>query len=143
SLTWLTSIGIAVICAGALYAFPLGNRLAKLFAVASFGALLVAPILTTASVVLRRPNIAAPVANMTALLAPSDTARQALRTSRLEAARQKLTGYLVAHREAAKFLVAVPNANVAAPLIISTGLPVMAVGGYRSEEHTSELQSRS
>src|SRR5438094_401151 len=106
SLTWLTSIGIAVICAGALYAFPLGNLLAKLFAVASFGALLVAPILTTASVVLRRPNIAAPVANMTALLAPSDTARQALRTSRLDAARQKLTGYLIANREIAKFLVA-------------------------------------
>jgi len=134
SLTWLTSIGIAVICAGALYAFPLGNRLAQPFAVASLGALLVAPILTTASVVLRRPNIAAPVANMTALLAPSDTARQALRTSRLEAARQKLTGYLVAHREAAKFLVAVPNANVAAPLIISTGLPVMAIGGYLGDD---------
>ena len=38
--------------------------------------------------------------------------------------------HLTADREAAKFLVAVPNANVAAPLIISTGLPVMAVGGY-------------
>ena len=107
---------------------------AQLFAAASIGALLVAPILTAASVVLRRPNIAAPVANMTALLAPSDTARQALRTSRLEAARQKLTGYLVAHREAAKFLVAVPNANVAAPLIISTGLPVMAIGGYLGDD---------
>ena len=134
SLTWLTSIGIAVICAGALYAFPLGNRLAKLFAVASLGALLVAPILTTASVVLRRPNIAAPVANMTALLVPSDTERQALRTSRLDAARQKLTGYLIANRETAKFLVAVPNANVAAPLIISTGLPVMAIGGYLGDD---------
>src|SRR5437868_858180 len=134
SLTWLTSIGIAVICASVLYAFPLGNRLMKLFAVASIGALLVAPILTTASVVLRRPNIAAPVANMAALLAPPDTERQALRTSRLDAARQKLTGYLIAHREVARFLVAVPNANVAAPLIISTGLPVMAIGGYLGDD---------
>jgi 4-amino-4-deoxy-L-arabinose transferase-like glycosyltransferase len=134
SLTWLTSIGIAMIGAVVLYALPQQGRLAKLFAVASIGALLVAPILTTASVVLRRPNIAAPVANMTALLAPSDTERQALRTSRLDAARQKLTGYLVAHREAAKFLVAVPNANVAAPLIISTGLPVMAIGGYLGDD---------
>jgi hypothetical protein len=49
----------------------------KLFAVASIGALLVAPILTTASVVLRRPNIAAPVANMAALLAPADSERVA------------------------------------------------------------------
>jgi 4-amino-4-deoxy-L-arabinose transferase-like glycosyltransferase len=135
SLTWLTSIGIATICAGVLYALPQqGSRFAKLFAGASIGALLVAPILTTASVVLRRPNIAAPVANMTALLAPSDTERATLRTSRLEAARQKLTNYLIAHREAAKFLVAVPNANVAAPLIISTGLPVMAIGGYLGDD---------
>ena len=135
SLTWLTSIGIATICAGVLYALPQqGSGFAKLFAGASIGALLVAPILTTASVVLRRPNIAAPVANMTALLAPSDTERATLRTSRLEAARQKLTGYLIAHREAAKFLVAVPNANVAAPLIISTGLPVMAIGGYLGDD---------
>ena len=135
SLTWLTSIGIAVICAAVLYALPQqGNRFAKLFAAASIGALLVAPILTAASVVLRRPNIAAPVANMTALLAPSDTERQALRTSRLDAARQKLTSYLIANREAAKFLVAVPNANVAAPLIISTGLPVMAIGGYLGDD---------
>ena len=106
----------------------------KLFAVASIGALLVAPVLTTASVVLRRPNIAAPVANMTTLLTPSDAERQTLRTSRLEAARQKLTSYLIANREAANFLVAVPNANVAAPLIISTGLPVMAIGGYLGDD---------
>ena len=135
SLTWLTSIGIATICAAALYASPQqGSRLAKLLVGASIGALLVAPILTTASLILRRPNVAAPVANMTALLAPSDTERAALRTSRLEAARQKLTGYLIANREAAKFLVAVPNANVAAPLIIQTGLPVMAIGGYLGDD---------
>jgi hypothetical protein len=60
--------------------------------------------------------------------------RQALRTSRLDAARQKLTGYLIGNREAARFLVAVPNANVAAPLIISTGLPVMAIGGYLGDD---------
>jgi 4-amino-4-deoxy-L-arabinose transferase-like glycosyltransferase len=135
SLTWLTSIGIATICAIVLYALPQqGSRFPKLFAVVAIGALLVAPILTTASVILRRPNIAAPVADMIALLAPPDTERQALRTSRLDAARQKLTGYLIAHREAAKFLVAVPNANVAAPLIISTGLPVMAIGGYLGDD---------
>jgi 4-amino-4-deoxy-L-arabinose transferase-like glycosyltransferase len=135
SLTWLTSIGIAVLCAAVLIVLPqLSNNLAKLFAAISIGALLVAPTLTAASVVLRRPNIAAPVANMTALLAPLDTDRQALRTSRLDAARQKLTSYLTANREAAKFLVAVPNANVAAPLIIQTGLPVMAIGGYLGDD---------
>ncbi|WP_141686675.1 glycosyltransferase family 39 protein [Bradyrhizobium sp. LMTR 3] len=134
SLTWLTSIGIATICAAALYLFPPQNRLAKLFVVAAIGALLVSPALTAASVVLRRPNIATPVANMIALLAPPETERAALRTSRLEASRQKLTGYLIANREAANFLVAVPNANVAAPLIVSTGLPVMAMGGYLGDD---------
>ena len=135
SVTWLTSIGIAAICAAGLCFLPQQNgRLPKLFAVVAFGALLVSPILTAASVVLRRPNIAAPVANMTALLAPSDTDRLASRTSRLEAARQKLTGYLTANRETAKFLVAVPNANVAAPLILATGQPVMAMGGYLGDD---------
>ena len=135
SLTWLTSIGIAVVGAAVLYALPQqGSRLAKLFAAAAIGALLVAPILTTASIVLRRPNIAEQVANMTALLTPPDSERQALRASRLDAARHKLTNYLTANREAAKFLVAVANANVAAPLIISTGLPVMAIGGYLGDD---------
>jgi 4-amino-4-deoxy-L-arabinose transferase-like glycosyltransferase len=135
SVTWLTSIGIAVIGAAVLYALPQqGSSFAKPFAAAAIGALLVAPALTTASLVLRRPNIAAPVANMAALLTSPDAERQALRTSRLDTARQKLTNYLTANREAAKFLVAVPNANVAAPLIISTGLPVMAIGGYLGDD---------
>ena len=135
SQTWLTSIIIAVLCAAVLYALPHHrDRLAKLFTAAAIGALLVAPVLTAASLVLRRPNIAAPVANMTALLAPSDNDRAGLRTSRLDAARQKLAAYLIANREAAKFLVAVPNANAAAPLIISTGQPVMAIGGYLGDD---------
>jgi 4-amino-4-deoxy-L-arabinose transferase-like glycosyltransferase len=135
SRTWPISIVAATICGALLYAFPRQNNgLAKLLAVASIGALLTAPILTAASLVLRRPNIAAPVADMTALLAPSGTERAAVRTSRLEASRQKLIGYLIANREAANFLVAVPNANVAAPLIISTGQPVMAMGGYLGDD---------
>jgi 4-amino-4-deoxy-L-arabinose transferase-like glycosyltransferase len=135
SLTWLTSIVMAALCAALLCALPRhSDRAAKLLTAASIGALLVSPILTAASLVLRRPNVAAPVANMTALLAPSDHERLGLRTSRLEAARQKLARYLVAHREAADFLVAVPNANVAAPLIIATGLPVMAMGGYLGDD---------
>ncbi|WOH66251.1 ArnT family glycosyltransferase [Bradyrhizobium sp. BWA-3-5] len=135
SRTWLIAIAAATICGGVLYALPRQNSgPARLLAIASIGALLAAPVLTAASLVLRRPNVAAPVANMTALLAQSDTERAAVRTSRLEAARRKLTGYLAANREAASFLVAVPNANVAAPLIISTGQPVMAMGGYLGDD---------
>lgn len=134
SQTWLASIAIAALCAAVLVALPQPSGWAKPIAAAAIGALLVAPSLTAASVILRRPNIAAPVANMTALLTPPDTERAALRASRLDAARQKLVGYLIANREAANFLVAVPNANVAAPLIISTGEPVMAMGGYLGDD---------
>lgn len=38
------------------------------------------------------------------------------------------------NRQGEACLVAVPNANVAAPLIIETGLPVMAVGGYLGDD---------
>ncbi|HLH27092.1 MAG TPA: glycosyltransferase family 39 protein [Chloroflexota bacterium] len=38
--------------------------------------------------------------------------------------------YLVAHRDDAAFLAATLNANAAAPLILATGAPVMAVGGF-------------
>ncbi len=134
-LTWLASIAIATLGAIMLVALThQQSKWAKLIAVAAVAALLVAPSLTAASVVLRRPNIAAPVADMTALLTPPDTERATLRTSRLDAARQKLAGYLTANREAAHFLVVVPNANVAAPLIISTGQPVMAIGGYLGDD---------
>jgi 4-amino-4-deoxy-L-arabinose transferase-like glycosyltransferase len=138
SLTWLASITTAALCAVVLVALPKPQsgwgKPIKPIAAAAIAALLVAPTLTAASVVLRRPNIAAPVANMTVLLTPSDTERTAQRTLRLDAARQKLASYLIANREAASLLVAVPNANVAAPLIISTGQPVMAIGGYLGDD---------
>jgi 4-amino-4-deoxy-L-arabinose transferase-like glycosyltransferase len=38
--------------------------------------------------------------------------------------------YLVARRGDARFLVATVNANTAAPLILATGQPVMALGGF-------------
>ncbi len=41
-----------------------------------------------------------------------------------------LVGYLEAHRHGAQYLVAVSGSLTAAPYIISTGQPVMAMGGY-------------
>ncbi|HEY7065697.1 MAG TPA: glycosyltransferase family 39 protein [Chloroflexota bacterium] len=38
--------------------------------------------------------------------------------------------YLLAHQDAVRFLAATQNANTAAPLILATGQPVMAVGGF-------------
>ncbi|MBI3966719.1 MAG: glycosyltransferase family 39 protein [Chloroflexi bacterium] len=41
-----------------------------------------------------------------------------------------LIEYLQAHRGESRFLLAVPNANLAAPLILVSGEPVMALGGF-------------
>jgi 4-amino-4-deoxy-L-arabinose transferase-like glycosyltransferase len=42
----------------------------------------------------------------------------------------KLHAYLRAERGTARFLAAAPNTRLAAPIIIATGEPVMATGGY-------------
>lgn len=42
----------------------------------------------------------------------------------------KLHAFLQAHRGQARFLLAAPNALLAAPVIIATGQPVMAFGGF-------------
>jgi 4-amino-4-deoxy-L-arabinose transferase-like glycosyltransferase len=44
--------------------------------------------------------------------------------------RDRLIDYLVANRGSARFLVATINANTAAPIILATGEPVMALGGF-------------
>ncbi len=43
---------------------------------------------------------------------------------------RKLQEFLIAHRGSARFLAATQNSRLAAPLIIATGDPVMAAGGY-------------
>jgi 4-amino-4-deoxy-L-arabinose transferase-like glycosyltransferase len=42
----------------------------------------------------------------------------------------KLVAFLQAHRQSETFLAAVANSRLAAPLILSTGQPVMAMGGF-------------
>ena len=42
----------------------------------------------------------------------------------------KLAQFLTAHRDNARFLVATPTTQLAAPLIVRTGQPVLAFGGY-------------
>ncbi|MBN9261115.1 MAG: glycosyltransferase family 39 protein [Hyphomicrobium sp.] len=128
---WLTSIGIVLACSLLLVARP---NLARLAAVSGAAALLVLPGLTAASVVIVRPNVAVPVANMASLANPPDARQEAIRRLRQNAARQKLVRFLTDNRQGETFLVAVPNANVAAPLIIETGLPVMAMGGYLGDD---------
>lgn len=57
----------------------------------------------------------------------------------------RLVAYLVAQRGAARFLAATTNTAVAAPLIVVTGAPVMALGGFSGYDPTltpAQLASR-
>jgi 4-amino-4-deoxy-L-arabinose transferase-like glycosyltransferase len=46
----------------------------------------------------------------------------------------KLEDFLMAHRTGEKYLVAVPNAHIAAPIILDTGEPVITYGGFMGSE---------
>lgn len=46
----------------------------------------------------------------------------------------KLESFLLAHHDREKYIVAVPNARIAATLILDTGLPVMTYGGFMGAE---------
>jgi 4-amino-4-deoxy-L-arabinose transferase-like glycosyltransferase len=48
--------------------------------------------------------------------------------------RDRLIDYLVANRGSAQFLVATINANSAAPIILATGEPAMALGGFSGSD---------
>ena len=47
--------------------------------------------------------------------------------------------YLVANRGSATWIVAVQSANSAAPIELSTGLPVMAMGGFTGSDAAPTL----
>jgi 4-amino-4-deoxy-L-arabinose transferase-like glycosyltransferase len=55
----------------------------------------------------------------------------------------KLAEFLIAHRSQARFIAATPTTLLAAPLIIRTGLPVMAVGGYLGGDPTITMDQLS
>ncbi|MGH7881817.1 MAG: glycosyltransferase family 39 protein [Candidatus Dormibacteraceae bacterium] len=53
----------------------------------------------------------------------------------------QLVRYLQVHQDGASWLVAVPNAMAAAPIILTTGEPVMAIGGFSgSDQALSTIQ---
>lgn len=94
-------------------------------------AMLMLPLATAASVVLIRPNVLAPVATLAEYTGDhqrTDGAR--VNPLRRDAARTRLISFLSEQRGQEKFVIAVENAFIAAPIIIATGVPVMTIGGY-------------
>lgn len=128
-LNWIAAIsGLFALFGVAAFA---GKFARKYLALAVLPAgLLALPVAAALSVVLIRPNVAAPVATLGAF--SEDRMLDALRVNprRAEPAREKLIAFLKEQRGNEKFLVAVENALLAGPLIIATGEPVMALGGY-------------
>jgi 4-amino-4-deoxy-L-arabinose transferase-like glycosyltransferase len=108
--------------------FALGTVL-----VASLIPLMVMPAICALSVVLMRPNVSAPIATLAAYERPPNAGRRS-RGLGNAAAVDKLLSYLQEQRQNERYLVAVPSSMVAAPLIIATGLPVMAVGGFAGRD---------
>ena len=86
------------------------------------------------STVLVRPNVAVPVANIAAFDVAVDEASRIEARDLARANTRKLIGYLKTNRRMERFLVAVPNSFVAAPLILRSGEPVMAMGGYLGQD---------
>jgi 4-amino-4-deoxy-L-arabinose transferase-like glycosyltransferase len=91
-------------------------------------ALLVTPAAWALSTVLIRPNVAAPAADI-AVFADHDGSGEAP-SARPRRSASRLLEFLAAERHGERFLLAVPNAMQASPIIVRTGASVMAMGGY-------------
>ena len=103
-----------------------------------FLSLLIAPT-TWASTVLAGRNASLPYAGPELLERPQRSGGNRLPDV------SKLVDYLSANRNGEKFLVATLNANSAAPIILATGEPVMALGGFSGSDNilaTQELAAK-
>jgi 4-amino-4-deoxy-L-arabinose transferase-like glycosyltransferase len=95
------------------------------------GALLVMPAAWALSSVLVRGVAVIPSADIARLRSPSPTPTLRARVRLGEVAdRRPLIAFLQANRHGERFLLATPSAQLASPLIVATGLPVMAMGGF-------------
>jgi 4-amino-4-deoxy-L-arabinose transferase-like glycosyltransferase len=94
-------------------------------------ALLVLPALWSLSAVFAAGNLTLPSASLPRWLGIDDGRGPILsRNWKALTDDPKLQAFLQQHRGNARFLLAAPNALLAAPVIIGTGQPVMAFGGF-------------
>ncbi|MGB8842426.1 MAG: hypothetical protein WCC64_15305, partial [Aliidongia sp.] len=107
------------------------GALARLGLASALAALLITPTAWALSTVIGSAAISAPSASL-ALLVPANELTE-LRPRNIDtrqAPPPKLVAFLQAHRQNETFLAAVANSRLAAPLILATGQPVMAMGGF-------------
>lgn len=120
---WLL-LGMLPVAVAGLIAFVLKRKkiAAALFALALF----CAPVAWSLTPVFGTLDAHIPNAG------PDATATVAVRQE--ENVSLQLTDYITANYQGERWALAVANANIAAPIILETGLPVMAIGGFSGSD---------
>jgi len=139
---WLIPVagGLSVLCALVLVVGKVRcrdgyARGARFAAAAGLAALLVAPAVWSVTPMIYGTNASSPTAGPE--LASSGGDGQGFGGSGFGVGNvntAQLTEFLLQHNGSAKYLVAVPNAMTAAPIILQTGKAVMAVGGFMGRD---------
>jgi 4-amino-4-deoxy-L-arabinose transferase-like glycosyltransferase len=130
SLGW-TSIWVGFPAVALLAAIAAQWRAKRPPAVIGGAALLVLPALWSLGAVFAPGNLTLPSASLPRWLGIDDGRGPILsRDWKALTDDPKLQAFLQEHRGNARFLLAAPNALLAAPVIIGTGQPVMAFGGF-------------
>ncbi len=97
----------------------------------TFAGLLVLPGAWALSSALATGNVMLPSASLARVLAPHDTTRHTgVRSFPVATDDARLLAFLEANHRGERFALATANARLAAPVIVRTGLPVMAFGGF-------------
>lgn len=105
-------------------------------------ALLILPVAWAASAIFSPGNLTLPSASLPRWLGLDDGRGPVLsRNFRPLTDDPRLRTFLQEHRGKARFLVATPNALLAAPLIVRTGEPAMAFGGYLGNDPVMSVEA--
>jgi 4-amino-4-deoxy-L-arabinose transferase-like glycosyltransferase len=135
--TWIGFPAVALLAAAA--AAWRDRRLTSLIGVV---ALLVLPTAWALSPIFSPGNLILPSASLPRWLGMDDGRGPILsRTHRSQGDDPKLLAFLEAQRGTAKFLAATSNALLASPLIIRSGEPVLAYGGYLGNDPIMSLDA--
>lgn len=129
--TWLCAAAIGgTLAAAIVMRWSARPALAAPILAVGIAALLAIPTAWALSSVLARGNLMLPAANLSMLAGRDDDPRIPPAPALSSEGEGKLAAFLLANRGNERFVLATPNARLAAPIIIRTGAAVMAVGGF-------------
>lgn len=132
-LSILTALALIVLRLTPNNQLPITNnqlRITNFVATIGVLALLIAPTIWSLTPLWAGGDVALPYAGPELLGRPQRSPQAVAATPQAGGGQEQLLSYLNENRNGEKFLVATLNANVAAPIILATGEPVMALGGF-------------